>query len=224
LDIANSYEINHNKIDVACNGANELYKPLCALDIEKIRLSIANGKPYFVFVGAFNPRKNLERLLLAFDIFKEKSQSDFKLIIVGDKMYGTSSMLKTLSSLKYRKDVVFTGRLQVDELCKVIGAAYAMTFVSYYEGFGIPLLEAMRCDVPLVVSNCTSIPEVAGDAAIYVDPFSVDSISDGMGRIYSDELLRKELISKARLQRKRFSWDITAKVLYESIMKSVVKD
>lgn len=224
FDIVKCYGIDPNKIDVACNGANELYKPLEVSEINKIRAIYTQGKPYFIFIGAFNPRKNLARLLQAFDKFKLETKSDFKLVIVGDKMYGTSGMMKIYNSLNYRDDVIFTGRLQVENLCKVVASAYAMTYVSYYEGFGIPLLEAMKCDIPILASNCTSIPEVAGDAAIYVDPFNIDSIVDGMKTITSNESLRVKLISNARLQRQKFSWDFTAKALYECIMKSVIKE
>lgn len=224
FDIAKCYGIDPNKIDVACNGANELYKPLEVNEINDTRTTLTNGKPYFLFIGAFNPRKNLIRLLQAFDEFKAKTLSDFKLVIVGDKMYGTSAMMKICNSLNHKDDVVFTGRLQVEKLKLVIGSAFAMTYVSYYEGFGIPLLEAMKCDIPIVASNCTSIPEVVGDAAIYVDPFSVNSISGGMTRVYSDESMRARLISNARLQRQKFSWDFTAQALYECILKSVRKD
>ena len=222
-DIAKNYGVNPDKIDVVYNGSNELYKSLTSSEIENNKLLITDGKPYFIFVGAFNPRKNLIRLMLAFDLFKKGTKSDMKLVIVGDKMYGTTKMMKTLNYMEFRDDVIFTGRLQVEKLRKVIGSAFAMTYVSYYEGFGIPLLEAMNCDIPLVTSNCTSIPEVAGDAAIYIDPFSVDSIAEGMARIYNDDMLRNNLISNARIQRERFSWDKTAQSFYRCIMKSVSK-
>lgn len=222
-DIVSSYGINPNKIDVTFNGANELYAPLSVDEIDDTRKLIAKSCPYFVFVGAFNPRKNLVRLLHAFDLFKKETPSNIKLVIVGDKMYGTSKMIKALNKMEYSTEVIFTGRLQVEKLRKVVGSALAMSYVSYYEGFGIPLLEAMKCNVPLLASNCTSIPEVAGNAAIYVDPFSVDSIFEGMVRIYNDKGLRDQLVSNARVQRDKFSWDKTAESLYSCLMKSVNK-
>ncbi len=220
-DIVVSYGIKSDKIDVAYNGANELYEPLEIKEIVDTRILFASGCPYFIFVGAFNPRKNIVRLFEAFDLFKKEIESDIKLVIVGDKMYGTSRMMKTLSGMEFKRDIVFTGRLQVEQLRKIIGSALAMTYVSYYEGFGIPLLEAMKCDVPIVASNCTSIPEVAGNAAIYVDPFNVDSIKEGMLKIYRDEDLRNQLIVNARKQREKFSWDNTAQFLYNCMMKSI---
>src|SRR5665213_3900259 len=86
-------------------------------------------------------------------------------------------MMDAYQKMKYKSDVIFTGRLEVDELCKVVGAAFAMAYASYFEGFGIPIVEAIQCEIPVITSNVTSMPEVAGDAALLVDPFSVDSIS-----------------------------------------------
>jgi glycosyltransferase involved in cell wall biosynthesis len=220
-DICLNYGVNPKKMDVVYNGANDLFIPLLAKEIKETRLLLTDGSPYFVFVGAFNPRKNISRLLLAFDLFKKKSHSSTKLVVVGEKMYGTAPMLRILKGMEFKNEVVFTGRLQVDKLNKVIGSALAMTFVSYYEGFGIPLLEAMKCDIPILASNCTSIPEVSGAAAIYVDPFSVESITGGMIRIDSDQELRNNLILNARIQRELFSWDKTAQSLYDCMMKTV---
>lgn len=220
-DICKNYGISPEKIDIAYNGANDLFQPLSVLEINNTIQELTNGFPYFVFVGAFNPRKNISRLLLAFDEFKSKTSSKTKLVVVGEKMYGTSSMNKILEEMRFKDDVVFSGRLQVERLKTVVGSALAMTYVSYYEGFGIPLLEAMKCDVPILASNCTSIPEVAGNAAIYVDPFSIDSVVDGMVRIDSDEQLRNQLVQNGRLQRSKFSWDITAQSLYNCMLKSI---
>lgn len=220
-DICQNYGIDPAKIDVVYNGANELYTPLTEEEIVETQNLISHGAPYFVFVGAFNPRKNIVRLLLAFEQFKKTTSSKVKLIIVGEKMYGTSQMMRVLKGMEFKDEVIFSGRLQVDSLKNVIGSALAMIFVSYYEGFGIPILEAMKCDVPLIVSNCTSLPEVSGDAAIYVDPFNVESIAEGMVLISKDESLRKQLIVKARTQREKFSWDSTANSLYKCMMKTV---
>lgn len=220
-DICQNYGIAPAKIDVVYNGVNELYTPLSPKEKEETQNLISYGAPYFVFVGAFNPRKNIGRLLLAFELFKKTTHSNLKLVIVGEKMYGTSQMMRILKGMEFKDEVIFSGRLQVDKLKNVIGSALAMIFVSYYEGFGIPILEAMKCDIPLVVSNCTSLPEVSGDAAIYVDPFNVESIAEGMIIISKDESLRKQLIVNGRVQRERFSWDNTANSLYKCMMKTV---
>jgi glycosyltransferase involved in cell wall biosynthesis len=125
--------------------------------------------------------------------------------------------------MKHKESVIFTGRLRADELYKVIGSALALTYVSYFEGFGIPIIEAFRCDTPVITSNLTSMPEVADDAALLVNPFSVADISDGMRRIARDEKLREELIKKGRVRREKFSWDITAGLLWNSIEKALTE-
>ena len=123
--------------------------------------------------------------------------------------------------MKFKNDVIFTGRLQAKELKDVIGSALALTYIPYFEGFGIPLLEAMNCDVPVITSDVTSMPEIAKDAALLIDPFSVDSIANAMILLYKDENKRIELINKGRQRKLDFSWDKTANALWESIEKTV---
>jgi glycosyltransferase involved in cell wall biosynthesis len=220
-DIVKTYGIDAAKIDVVNNGCNTMYSPVNAEIQAATRLKYSESKEYFLFVGALHPRKNISRLFEAFDEFKSRSQSDVKLVIVGEKYYWTSAIKRTYIGMKYKKDVVFTGRLTSKELKNVLGSALALTYVPYFEGFGIPILEAMNCDTPVITSNVTSMPEVAGDAALLVDPFSVDSISEGMFKIYSQPELRKNLIEKGRLRKLNYSWDKTAEALWESVIKTV---
>jgi glycosyltransferase involved in cell wall biosynthesis len=117
--------------------------------------------------------------------------------------------------------VDFCGRLYPLELNRVISAATALTYVSYFEGFGIPILEAFYCETPVITSNVTSMPEVAGDAAILVDPFSVKSICEGMEKIASDPSLSLSLNEKARERRQVFNWQRTADLLWESMEKAL---
>jgi glycosyltransferase involved in cell wall biosynthesis len=216
-DIAKSFNVSEDKIDVVYNGVNTKFKPVDEEEKVKVREVYSNGNPYFVFVGALNPRKNVARLLQAFDLFLEMSGMNYSLVIVGEKMFMTKDITNAYKSMKNKDTVSFTGRLQVDELRRVVGAATAMTFVPYFEGFGIPMLEAMNCDVPLIASDRTSMPEVAGDAAYYVDPFSVESIAQAMKLIAIDEKLRDGLVAKAQKRKLLFSWDITAEKFYDSI-------
>ena len=118
-----------------------------------------------------------------------------------------------------KSDVIFTGRLAPDRLNEVIGAAWAMTFVPYFEGFGIPIVEAMKCDIPVIASKVTSLPEIAGKAALFVSPESPGSIRDAMIRIVREKGLREDLVEKGRARRDRFSWDDTAKLLWISMEK-----
>ena len=218
-DIVRTYKINPEKIDVAYNGANPIYSPLNIREKIEAREKFSNGSPYFIYIGALLPRKNVARLLQAFDIFKNKTESDVKIILVGAKMFNTVDIEKTYSSMKHKADIVFTGRLSPGDIEKALGGALALTYVSYFEGFGIPLVEAMYAEVPVITSNATSLPEVAGDAGLIVDPFSVESIAGAMIRIYNEVPLQQSLIEKGRIQRQKFSWDKTADQLWQSIVK-----
>jgi len=113
--------------------------------------------------------------------------------------------------------------MDVEELSRIVGAAYAMVYVSLFEGFGIPILEALKCNVPVIASNTSSMPEVAGDAAFLADPTSVEDIAAKMSLVYKDEVLRGKLIAAAPAQAAKFNWDDSAKVLWESLMKCVGK-
>ena len=222
-DIAKTYGVNPQKIDVVYNGADEAYRKLGDEEAKQVKQKYSNGQDYFVYVSALHPRKNVVRLLQAFDKMKDSMQTPVKLLLVGPAYFKNSEMMKVFEGMKHKDDVVFTGRLEVDELCKVVGAAVAMTYVSYFEGFGIPIVEAMRCEVPVITSNVTSMPEVAGDAALMVDPFSVDSITDAMTRLLKDESLRKGLIEKARLRKDIFTWDRTANLTWASFEKTLAE-
>jgi glycosyltransferase involved in cell wall biosynthesis len=221
LDIVKTYGISPDRIDVVYNGCNIAYVPVTPEIQSSTRKKYSMEKEYFLFVGALHPRKNISRLFKAFDIFKNRSGSDMKLVIVGAKYYWTDEIKQTHLGMKHKEDVVFTGRVSSPELKNILAAALALAYVPYFEGFGIPILEAMNTDTPVITSNITSMPEVAGGAALLVDPFSEDSIAEGMVRIHSDPELRKSLVEKGRLRRLDFSWDKTAAALWDSILKTV---
>lgn len=220
-DIIQHYQIKPENIDVVYNGCNDLYSPIDKVLQLQTKQKFSRNCDYFLFVGALHPRKNISRLFEAFDKFKSTQSSDVKMLIVGEKYYWTSDIKKTYINMKYREDVIFTGRLSTEDLKNVLGAALAMTYVPYFEGFGIPILEAMNCDTPVITSNVTSMPEVAKDAALLVDPFSIDSIANGMLSLYKDEELRNSLIIKGIRRKLDFSWDKTAASLWESIERTI---
>lgn len=218
-DIVDCYGVSPDKIDVAYNGVNEIFKPLPEPEKEVIRAKYSGGHPYFMFVGSLHPRKNLARLFTAFDRFKQRHANDVKLVIVGEKRWWTEPIQKAYDAMSCKDDVVFAGRLSAEDLHLVTAAALASVYVSYFEGFGIPILEAFRCDTPVITSNVTSMPEVAQDAALLVDPFNEDAIAEAMAQVM-DEGVRKELIEKGRLRAKDFSWDHAANVIWNSIIKA----
>ena len=129
-------------------------------------------------------------------------------------------MVAAYNGMRHKDDVVFIGRADAEELSKLLGSSLGLVYASFFEGFGIPILEAFNAEVPVITSNCTSMPEVAGDAALLVDPHRVDAIRDAMVRLADDAMLRDELVAKGRIQRELFSWDRTADLLWKSLMKT----
>ncbi len=219
-DIVDCYHVDPQKIDVAYNGVNEVFCSVSDAEKMDVRERYTQGNPYFMFVGSLHPRKNLARLFTAFDLFKTQTASNVKLLIVGEKRWWTESIQQAYDRMHSKDEVVFAGRLSAEDLHKVTAAALASVYVSYFEGFGIPILEAFRCDTPVITSNVSSMPEVADDAALLVDPFSEASIAEGMRKMMNEKI-REELIEKGRERAKDFSWDKAADVIWESLMKAI---
>ncbi len=216
-DIVKTFNYPAAQVDVVYNGVNEAFKPVDESVASEIRKQHTGGNPYFVYVGSLHKRKNIDNMLLAFEAFKAIDNRNHKMVIVGEHMFGTNGLQKVLDSMKYKDDVVFTGRLYNDQLSRVVASASALLLVSYFEGFGIPIIEAMKCDVPVISSNVTSMPEVADNAALLVDPHSVVAISQAMQKVVNDQSLRLSLIENGRLVRQKFSWDLTAQRMWESM-------
>ncbi len=220
-DISDTYKIDPSKIDVVYNGINEFFKPADDWSQQGTRTKFSYGKPYFLCVGALHPRKNIKRLIEAFGIFKKNLKSDVKLMFAGPGFWGLKEIRRTIEKCEYQNDIIFTERLSDEDLSKVMSAALALTYVPYFEGFGIPVIEAMAAEIPVITSNVTSLPEVAGDAALLVDPLNISDIAAAMARVYQNRELREELISRGRARCHNFSWDRSAALLWESVEKSV---
>lgn len=216
-DINRTYKIDSDKIDVVYNGVNTLYTPTSEEEKQAAREKYSAGNDYFLFIGSLHPRKNICGLLRAYDAFRTTINSNVKLLLVGENMFKTGDIELTYEGMRHKDDVIFTGRLSTDELHQVLGAALALTFVPFFEGFGIPVIEAMNAGVPVICSNTTSLPEVGGPAVLYVDPFSMSQIKDAMIRIYQEKELREMLVSRGFAQKNKFSWDKTAELLWGSI-------
>ena len=220
-DIVNTYHVNPDKIDVVYNGVNETFKPINEEISHSVREIFSKGKPYFLFVGSLHQRKNIANLLRAFDDFKKTISSPMQLILTGQKRWWTNEMEEVYNAMTFKSDVIFTGRVSEDNLQKITAAAFAVTYVSTFEGFGIPIIEAMRCNVPVITSNVTSMPEIAGGSALLCDPFSITSISNAMSNIFMDKNLRNSLIEKGNQRQAYFSWQKSADELWKCVEKVI---
>lgn len=219
-DIMKLYDIAPGKIDVVYNGSNELFVPLREDEKVKVRQQFTGGHPYFIYAGALQPRKNIINLFHAFDRFKKNNSSNAKLVMAG-RNWSYHEAMKVHEAMQYRDDVIFPGHLTRIDLSRLIGAAEALVYISLFEGFGIPIVEAMHCDVPIITSNISSMPEVTGEAGLLVDPFSVTDIAEKMQLMFSNDSLKRSLVEKGRLQRQQFTWQRTADQLWECVLHAV---
>lgn len=219
-DISHFFPSVKDKISVVYNSCNENYKPISLEERAVILQKYSDGKPYFMYVGAVHPRKNVHRLIAAFDQFKNATNSDFKLIIVGNFAWKTGEVLTAYNNATFKNDIVMLGYIPEDILPNIIGAAYALTYLSLFEGFGLPIVEAMNCEIPIITANVASMPEVGGDAVLLADPYSIDDIAEKMRWLYEDKNLYFNLIEKGKLQKNKFNWDRSANEVYD-ILKNL---
>ena len=222
-DIASIYHIEPEKIDVVYDGAHNGYRPLDDEARRDVMQKYTGGRRYFIFVSTILKRKNLATLLTAFDRFRERDKENMMLLVVGQKVWWQDELKAAYDGMQHKEDVLFWGRAEAEILANLMGAATALVYPSFFEGFGIPIIEAFQADVPVITSNTTSMPEVAGDAALLIDPRNADELSDALYRMATDAVMRDELINRGRVRREIFSWDITAEKLWDSMMKSVNK-
>ncbi|MEX1192477.1 MAG: glycosyltransferase family 1 protein [Brumimicrobium sp.] len=220
-DIVKTYGISPDKIDVAYNGVSNVFKPLLEIEKSNVRSTFTDGKPYLLFVGAIHKRKNLHRLISAFERLKKENDFAHQLVIVGEPLWD-SQQVQIPEDL--RSSIQFTGHLSLEKLAELMAAAEIFTFVSYFEGFGIPLVEAMQSGTPILSGNLTALPEVGSDAVQYCNPIDVDDIYRQLHLLITDKKLQEELKAKGLKRVKQFSWDKTANDLWKSFEKMMEID
>lgn len=220
-DIAATYNLSPDKIDVVYDGAHEGYRPLPEEERQRVRQQFADGCPYIIFISTIIKRKNLASLLTAFDQFKASDRQGIKLLVVGARVWWQDELKAAYDGMRHQDDVVFVGRAEADDLPRLLASASALVYPSLFEGFGIPILEAFYAETPVVASDCTSMPEVAGDAALLVNPTDPAAICAAIRRLVEDPVLARTLVERGRQQRQKFSWDITARLLWESMMRTI---
>ena len=217
-DIMEHYKVPANKIDVVYSAVKNGFKPADFEEAQTVKAKYTQGKEFFLYIGALQPRKNLVNLLKAFSLFKKRQKSEMKLVFSGRLAWKNNQFLELLKTYKYCEDVVLTGYLPEQELVSLLGSAYAMVYPSFFEGFGVPVLEAMQSHVPALTSKSSSMEEIGEDAALYFDPHDVKDMGEKLMLIYKDENLRSRLIEKGKEISRKYSWERTADLLWESIL------
>jgi glycosyltransferase involved in cell wall biosynthesis len=222
-DIEAQYKTGMPEIDIVYSAAKKSFSPLSSAEMNAVKEKYTDGREFFVYTGAIHPRKNLMNLLKAFSIFKKRQQTNMKLVLVGRLAWKYDSFKKSLESYKYRDDVLMTGYIGEEELTKITASAYGSIYPSLWEGFGVPVLEAMQAAVPVITAADSAMQEISKGAALYADVTSHTALADKMMLLYKDEKLRKELIQKGLEVVKEYNWDRTARLLWQSIEKAAGK-
>jgi glycosyltransferase involved in cell wall biosynthesis len=147
-------------------------------------------------------------------------KSNMKLVLVGRMTWKNETFKQLLQTFRFKDDVILTGYVSKEKLAEITAAAYALIYPSFFEGFGVPPLEALQCHVPAIVSEVSALPEIGGDAYLYINPNQVNDIAEKMMRLYKDESLREKLISNGKRQLQLYSWQRTADLLWDAILQT----
>lgn len=218
-DLINMYSAEPAKIDVVYPGVDlERFTPVHdSVVAREVRAKYNTGEHYLLYVGTLQPRKNLERLVRAFGKAVDNS-SKTRLILGGSTGWSVDKLRKTVDNLGKAVDISFPGYINDGDLPALLSGAAGFVFPSLFEGFGLPVLEAQACGTPVLTSTTSSLPEVAGNAAILVDPLDVDAIAGGLRRLLHDDSLRCELVERGLVNVKRFTWDRTAETVWKTLL------
>lgn len=223
-DIAREFNFPKEKIYVTHLAAESIYTPLSKRKCKKVisdRYGINDN--YILYVGGLSPRKNILGLIEAFSLIKSNKRRNTKLVITGRKGMSYPRYKQRSEELNIASDVIFTDFISLTSLPLFYNAAEVLVYPSFYEGFGLPPLEAMACGTPVIASNRTSIPEVCNDAALLIDPYNIYELSSAIEKVLNDNLLVLNMMKKGLIRSMDFSWDSTAKKTlsaYESMVNT----
>ena len=211
-DIIETYGINEDHVDAIPLAAPEHFAPVQDNDeIQRVRHNYGIDGDYILSVGSIQPRKNLARLIKAYASLRGSVKKLPKLVLAGKCAWLYDETLRALDESDAKEAVVLTGYVPEHDLPALYSGALCFVYPSYFEGFGLPPLEAMKCGAPVIVGNRTSLPEVVGDAALMIDPFDVDAMGAAIKRLIEDSELRTELSIKGQERANAFNWRETAR-------------
>jgi len=224
-DLVDFYDADPRKIDVVFLGRDESLVPVTNANvIKQTREKYRIEGDYLLYLGTLHPRKNLVRLVEAFHQAGTALQNgEIKLVIAGKKGWLYDAIFERVRQLGLTNQVIFTGYIQDRDKPALLSGALAYVFPSLYEGFGLPVLEAMACGTPVLTSNISSLPEVAGESALLVDPHNTADIAGGLTQLIADSDLRQQLIAQGYQQIQKFSWQKAAAQVFELLEKAATR-
>ncbi|MDR1988917.1 MAG: glycosyltransferase family 4 protein, partial [Acidobacteriaceae bacterium] len=215
-DIIRFFDTPAEKIDVIYNSYDERFAAdMRAEDIERVRERYQLQEAFVLYAGNVKPHKNIERTIEAFSLVRKRGLDNLKLVMIGDDISKYAALRRAVHRHQLHQHVRFLGYVPEDTLAAMYRLAAVFVFPSLYEGFGLPPLEAMASGTPVVTSNLSSLPEVAGDAAVLVDPYDPTAIADGIEQVLTDEPLRLALQQKGLARARQFSWETSVKRVHE---------
>jgi len=212
-DIISTYGIDSQRISaIPLAAPNHFARVTDATELQRVRHTYGIDDDYILSVGSIQPRKNLARLVRAYALLAEKlgKENVPKLVLAGKRAWLFDETLRSLEESGVKDSVILTGYVPEKDLPPLYSGAMCFVYPSFFEGFGLPPLEAMKCGAPVIVSNTTSLPEVVGDAAICVDPYDINAIAGALERVNTDSILREELSIKGQARARLFDWRDTA--------------
>jgi glycosyltransferase involved in cell wall biosynthesis len=215
-DIVRFFGTEPQKIDVIPNSFDERFGIEPPEDeMSRVRERYQLQDQFVLYAGNVKPHKNLERLIDAFHLVRKRGLGHLKLVLIGDEISKYAALRRAVHRHQLHKYVRFLGYLPEETLAVMYRLAGAFVFPSLYEGFGLPPLEAMASGTPVVTSNVSSLPEVAGDAALLVDPYDPEAIADGIFRVVADEALQREMRRKGLARASQFSWEKSVRRVWD---------
>jgi glycosyltransferase involved in cell wall biosynthesis len=221
-DLINLYHVSEEKIKVVYEGYDRETRNFKLISNDKISKSNTKYKildtKYILFVGRIEERKNIINIIKAFEILKEKYKISHKLVLAGKPGFGFQKIQRKIQDTKYIDQIILTGFVADEEKWELLKKTDAFVFPTQYEGFGIPVLEAQSVGCPVVASNNSSIPEVAGKGAFLVDPLSPEDIAERIFEIISNKELKDDIIQKGLKNTERFGWEKCAKEIAKSLL------
>ena len=220
-ELINDYRIEQEKIAVIHTAGRDIFQPLAGEVTQAIKKKYTHDTEFFLCAGSIHRSETIINMLKGFSVFKKRQQSNLKLVFTDQNIMAQNALIDDLKNYKYRDDVIILESLTDDEFAKIFASAYALVYPSVSAGFHMRVLEAIKCNVPVLTSLNLSVRELINDAALYFDPDNYDDIGEKMMRIYKDENLRAQLIKKSSIIASQYSWKQTAELLWQSILKAV---